>query len=83
LKIDKRIIYNEIVRKEKLIEKQKYSEIKFLSKEFEFPSTILISGNKTITIAWLEQPFAFVVNSKEVTQSNRNFFELLWKVARK
>jgi len=83
LKIPKKILYNELVRKEKIKEKQKFSEIKFLSKEYEFSSSVLISGNKTTTIVWLEQPFAFVVNSKEVTQSNKNFFDLLWKIAKK
>lgn len=83
LKILKKILYNERVRKGKKIEKQKSSKLRFLPEEYDFPSSILIQGNKVITVVWSEQPFAFVVNSEEVAKSNRNFFELLWKIAKK
>jgi sugar-specific transcriptional regulator TrmB len=82
-KIKKRIIYNESVKKQKTTENQKFAELKFLPKEYDFPSTILIQGATTITVVWSEQPFAFVVNSENVTKTNKNFFELLWKIARK
>lgn len=83
LGIKKRIIYNEKVRPIKIKEKPKLAELKFLPKEYDFPSTVLISGNKTITVVWAEQPIAFLVESEEVAKSNRNFFELLWKIAKK
>jgi len=83
LKINKKILHNINVKNEKMSENQKFEDIKFLPKEYIFPSTIMIGSNTTTTVVWLEQPFAFVVNSKEVTQSNKNFFELLWKIAKK
>ncbi len=83
LKIRKRNLYNESTKKEKLKEKPKFAELRFLPKEYDFPSTVLISGERVATIVWSEQPFAFVVNSEEVAKSNRNFFELLWKIAKK
>ena len=83
LKIKKRILYNESLKKEKSKEKQKYLELRFLSKEYDFPSTILISGNLTATIVWGEQPIAFLINSPLATKSNRNFFELLWVLAKR
>jgi len=82
-KIKKRIIYNELIRKDRLKEKQKFAELRFLPKQYDFPSTILISGSRTVTIVWGEQPIAFLINSNAVTKSNKNFFELLWNIAKK
>jgi sugar-specific transcriptional regulator TrmB len=80
-----KVIYNASLKKEKLKQKEilqaKLATIKFLTKNFDFPSTINIWHNKVATILWMEQPFAFVIESKEVVKSYRNFFELLWKLA--
>ena len=76
-----KIIYNENVR-----EKKKSSlgliEIKYLPKEYQFPSTTLICGELTLIIAW-EPLFAFYIRSKEVAKSNIAFFNILWKVGKK
>lgn len=85
LKIPIKVIYNGSLKKEKLKQKEilqaKLATIKFLTKDFDFPSTINMWHNKVATILWTEQPFAFVIESKEIAKSYRNFFELLWKLA--
>lgn len=83
LKIKVKIIYNEKVKKEKKAEKLKLLEMKFLPETYNFPSTIMIYGDNVVTIVWTETPFAFLIKSKEVVKSNLNFFDLLWKIARK
>jgi len=57
--------------------------MKFLSEHYEFPSTIMIYGNKVVTIVWSELPFGFMIESNEVAKSNMNFFEILWKIAKR
>jgi hypothetical protein len=43
----------------------------------------MIYGERVVTIVWLEEPFGFMIKSKEVVKSNKNFFELLWGIAHK
>lgn len=83
LRISLRIIYNEKVKKIKIAEKLKLTEMRFLPKDYDFPSTILIYGNKVVTIAWSELPVGFMIKSPEVVKSNNNFFKILWKIAKK
>ena len=57
--------------------------MKFISEEYDFPSTIMIYVDKVVTIVWSEMPFGFMIKSKEVVKSNLNFFNILWKIAKK
>jgi sugar-specific transcriptional regulator TrmB len=82
LKINVRIIYNEQVRHKKKHEGMKLIDMRFVSKTYEFPSTVMIYGEKVVTVVWTELPFAFMIKSKEAARSNYNFFDLLWKIAK-
>jgi len=84
LKIPIKVIYNASLRKRKEEVKKlnlRTAELKFLPRDFDFPSTVNIWHNKVATILWTEQPFAFVIESKEVVKSYKNFFRILWKIA--
>lgn len=83
LGIKVKMIYNEKVKEEKKKEHLKLLEMKFLPKAYDFPSTVMIYGEKVVTIVWLEEPFGFMIKSEEAVKSNMNFFELLWKIAKK
>ena len=82
-KIKVNMIYNENVRKRKIKEKLKLLEMKFLPKHYNFPSTIVIYGDKVVTIVWTELPFGFMIRSKDAAKSNMNFFDILWKASYK
>jgi len=82
LKIDLKMIYSERVREIKKKEHLKLLEMKFLPKTYDFPSTVMIYGDRVVTIVWLEEPFGFVIKSEEAVKSNMNFFEILWKIAK-
>lgn len=78
-----KMIYNEKVRERKKKEGLKLLEMRFLPKSYEFPSLVMIYGNKVITIVWTELPFGFMIRSEEAAKSNMNFFEILWNIAKK
>ena len=82
LKLKIKMIYNRKVKQSKQEENLKLLEMKFLPGHYDFPSTIIIYDNKVATIAWTEQPIAFLIESKEVAKSNTNFFNILWKIAK-
>jgi hypothetical protein len=43
-----------------------------------------IYGDKVAIIHWSkERPFAILINEKDIAQGYRNYFELLWKGAKK
>jgi len=50
-----------------------------LPKELRSPMVILIFGNKVAQILWSEQPFAFVIESREVKESFMRYFNYFWK----
>jgi len=74
------IIYNATVRQRKKTSLGLIN-IKYLPKEYLFPSTTMVCGDLTLIIAW-EPMFVFYIRSKEVAKSNMNFFNILWKVAK-
>jgi sugar-specific transcriptional regulator TrmB len=77
------MIYNEKVKQEKKKEGLKLAEIRFLPENYDFPSMVIIYGSKVVTIVWTDTPYAFVINSKEAAKANMNFFNLLWKIAKR
>ena len=58
------------------------TEMKVLPKSYITPAAVNIYGDKTATIVWTEKPIAFVVKSKEYSDSFRSYFNLLWKIAK-
>ena len=82
LGIKVKMIYNENVRQRKYKEKLKLLSMKFLPKHYGFPSTIMIYGDKVVTIVWTDLPFGFMIRSKDAVKSNMNFFYILWNLAK-
>ncbi len=83
-KIRMRIIYN--TNAKSFIEQTKklaLTEIRILPKEYVTPAVVNIYKNKTATIVWTKKPIAFVVDNQEYTDSFRNYFNALWKIAKK
>jgi len=67
-------------RSKKVIEKVNY---KYLPNEFNFPSTTIIWNDKVFIIMWNEQPMGILIRSQAVKDSYKQFFEMLWKTAKK
>ena len=59
----------------------KYSKTKSLPQESVFPTTSLIFGNKLVLFDW-KSINAIVIYSKNLADTYRNYFNVLWKVAR-
>ena len=59
-----------------------YSKIKILPSGSSFPTTTLIYGDKIVLFNW-ELPYnAVVISNKNLTDTYRNHFELLWKISK-
>jgi sugar-specific transcriptional regulator TrmB len=85
-KYDKERQHNKILVKALFTNRIKYkiplSEIKYLPKEIDSPTATNIYGNNVAIILWSEEPFAILIKQKEIADSYRNYFNLLWKTAK-
>lgn len=60
-----------------------HTEFRFLSKEFEMPTSTEIYANKVlIFILVQENPMAIMIENKEVADSFRKYFNYVWRNAR-
>ena len=58
--------------------KEFIGEVRFLPKEFIHPSTTFVFGDRVAVLIWKENPLGILISSKEVSESYRYYFELLW-----
>lgn len=73
--------YKSLYQKRKRL---KNTEFRFLSKEFEMPTSTEIYNNKVIIMLIVPtNPMAIMIESKEIAESFRKYFGLLWKIAKK
>jgi HTH-type transcriptional regulator, sugar sensing transcriptional regulator len=80
-KIKWKILYDAEVKGRK-ITKLPLMETKFLPKEYSSPAVINIYGNKVVNVLWKEDnPLCFMIINKDIADSYRKWFELLWKSA--
>lgn len=78
-KIKTKIIFNE-----KPTKKINLAEIKYLPEKYSSPLAINIYGDKVAIIHWnKERPFAILIKQKEIAKGYKNYFEMLWNIAKK
>ena len=81
--INLKIIFSEKLRKEKREKELKLYEIKYVADSYITPSTTYVYGDKVVIINWSDEVIAFLMRSKQVADSYRSFFSMLWKIAEK
>ncbi|MFH1294868.1 MAG: helix-turn-helix domain-containing protein [Candidatus Aenigmatarchaeota archaeon] len=60
-----------------------YAEIRFVPEEYETPSHTLIYDNKVVIHVLEETPICIMIESQAVAKSYKNFFDNLWKIAKR
>lgn len=76
-KIRCRAIYSDNERDKDFV-KEYIGQKKFLPKGFINPASTMIYKNKVAIIIWKDNPIGVLINSKEVADSYRYYFESLW-----
>ncbi len=85
----KGIIHRHLINEKykSLYEKRKhlaYTKFRFLSEDFEMPTSIEVYSNKVIIlILTKENPLAIMIESSEISQSFKKYFEAIWRIAKK
>ncbi len=59
------------------------TEVKYLPKTHQSPTTVYVYGDKTAVLMWLTEnkPFAILIENEEIADSFRSYFHLLWKLS--
>lgn len=76
-KIKVRLIASEKMKKIPL------SDVRYIPSKYANPLAINIYKDKVAIILWKKTPIAIVIKEKEVANSYRQYFELMWKIGRK
>jgi sugar-specific transcriptional regulator TrmB len=62
------------------LEKEPYKyEVKYLPKDYNIKATTMIWGNYVSIHMLYEKPFIVIIEDKEMAESYRNLFKLLWR----
>ena len=63
-------------------EKEKYTQVKYLSKGYIVPAALSIFKDYVILWVWKQKITIFVIKNKDINKSFKTYFELLWKIAK-
>ena len=75
-------IRSRIIASDRNFSKIPLSEIKYLPEKYSSPVAVNIYNDKTAIILWAKDPIAIVIKNKEIAIGYKNYFELLWKIAK-
>ena len=83
LKIHTKLLLSKRARNSEIV-RLTHGETKFLSKEYDSPVSTIIYNNKVLITIWnQETPLAISIESKEISKSYKDNFEVMWKIAKK
>jgi len=80
LKIIMDIDLKETLGKERA--KEKYTEVKYMSRGYVSPAAIDIFEDYVYIFLWEEKPFVFMIKNKRLAESFKQYFNFLWKIAK-
>jgi len=78
----KKKIKVKIIAYDKKIKDIPLAEIRYLPQKYESPVAMNIYGHKTAIILWAKQPIVIAIREKEIADAYKNYFELMWKIAK-
>ena|GEM_PF-1089840 len=59
-----------------------HTSVRFVSSEYAMPMAANVYANKVLLTIWTSPPLAITIESKDVHDSFKAFFHLLWKIGR-
>ena len=64
-------------------EKEKYTEVKYMPEGYISPAAIDVFQDYVYIFLWEEKPFVFMIKNKRIAESFKQYFNFLWKIAKK
>jgi len=78
-KIKQKIIYNIKKRKEK--PKIPLCEVRYLRQDYDSPLSMAVYADRVAMVLWARTPYAILIRDKEIADSYKGYFSVLWKAA--
>lgn len=79
-----RIIYNKnAIELIKIRMKQPLTDVKVMPEEYITPASVEVVKDRALVVIYEPQLLVFAINSKEVANSFKQYFNLLWKIGEK
>jgi len=78
-----KMLFSENLREKQLVKRIPLAEIRFLLREYDSNVSTNIYGDKISIVVWSEIPTATLIKEKAIANSYRNYFEILWSMAKK
>lgn len=82
-KIKIRIIFNESERKSDYIKSIPLAEIRYVPESIKSKTAVNIYGRNTCIVAWRPDPVAILIREDNISSGFRNYFEFMWKFAKR
>ena len=86
-KIMMNVLYNNTKATKEKIKKAKeslqYVKYKLMPIELESPTAFVIYGDKVVLQSWTKEPFAVMIENKEMAKNHKKYFEALWMIAKR
>jgi sugar-specific transcriptional regulator TrmB len=64
------------------MEKEKYTEVKYMPKGYASPAAIDVFGDYVYISLWEKKPFVFMIKNRNIAKSFKHYFDFLWKIAK-
>lgn len=74
-----RLIYSGSNRRTQAIE---FADVRYLPEGYGSLASTNVYGDKVAILLWTENPMGILINNKEVAKAYREYFELLWGLAK-
>jgi len=71
-----------IISTSKSIKRIPLAEIRYLPEKYSNPVSVNIYQDKVAIILWAQVPLAVVIKNREISEGYKNYFELMWKIAK-
>jgi len=81
-KINVKIIFDESARGNEYVKKIPLAQVRFVPKEYASPAATNIYGDNIAIVHWSENPMAVLIREKGIADGYRNYFKLMWKIAK-
>jgi sugar-specific transcriptional regulator TrmB len=64
-------------------EREKYSEVRYMPEGYISPAAVDIFQDYVYMFLWEEKPFVFMIKNKMIAESFKQYFNFLWKIAKR
>ncbi len=75
-------IFTDMPHVREMVKKQPIPNVRFISKKFISYAVWWLYGNKMVIVFWKEDPLAIIIEGEEFAKTYRNFFNLMWRIAK-